>query len=301
MNKATLSIVLSTSILLTALLPALAANTAKAGISQKAKLAAKANVAAKTNVAAKANLAAKTNVGISREVAAQANKLFSQGIDFADKKFYNEAIVKFQQAVTKDPTKAGYYNELAVSLLARNQNDDQDQAIIALRKAAELAPKHVAYWVNLGSALNRSHDLSGAEEAYRKALALNPKDWQAHENLAVALYAQKKMTEARDEFNAAIANNPPAIYKEIAEKAIQDIDGFIARRDQETAAAKDGDAPSAAAIDAAAGADLHVVLPAEKKDASGPSAEQSSAPAPSAPEQTGSGNPDPANPVPPGL
>src|SRR5205823_5586615 len=71
-------------------------------------------------------------------VAMQANKLFSQGVDFADKQFYKEAVAKFQAAVALDSHKAGYFNELGVALLAENEKQNMEQAIQAFQKATQL-------------------------------------------------------------------------------------------------------------------------------------------------------------------
>src|SRR5262249_9047315 len=73
-----------------------------------------------------------------------------------------------------------------------------EEAVPALRRAAELKPDDAAPHYNLGNAFLGMDQLDDAIAAYHRAIELAPNYAEAHCNLADALRWKGKFTEARD-------------------------------------------------------------------------------------------------------
>ena len=83
-----------------------------------------------------------------------------------------------------------------------------NEAIDALARALELAPKDAEAHNNLGIAYYESGRLDAAASSCRQALALNPRYPQALFNLATTLQTMGKLKEAEEGYRAALAIDP---------------------------------------------------------------------------------------------
>jgi tetratricopeptide (TPR) repeat protein len=90
----------------------------------------------------------------------------------------------------------------------RKRQGRKDEAIAALRKAAELMPEDAETHNNLGNALREQGRTSEAEELYRHALLLRPTYVEAHYNLGYVLKDQKRVEEAETQYRRALELNP---------------------------------------------------------------------------------------------
>ncbi|HYI93778.1 MAG TPA: tetratricopeptide repeat protein, partial [Bryobacteraceae bacterium] len=137
----------------------------------------------------------------AHDLPARAIAVLAEGY-FAEKK-YNEAIIAFERALSKDPglSKARY--NLAEALAAASRID---QARATFEQTGDIPEAKYA----LGNLLRRSGDLAGAVQQYRRALALRQTFVEAHTNLG-SLYAdQGKLEEARASLEKALRIDPAA-------------------------------------------------------------------------------------------
>lgn len=73
---------------------------------------------------------------------------------------------------------------------------DLDQAIVAFRKAADLAPSDFTVLLNLGDAYMKKRDYAAAIPELKRAVALSPDSSSAHQLLGFALLAEGYASEA---------------------------------------------------------------------------------------------------------
>ncbi len=78
---------------------------------------------------------------------------------------------------------------------AENRND-LDQAIVAFRKAAELAPSDGSVFLQLGDAYMKKRDYAAAIPPLKRAVELSPDSPPAHQLLGYALLAEGYASEA---------------------------------------------------------------------------------------------------------
>jgi Flp pilus assembly protein TadD len=138
------------------------------------------------------------------------NKAFSEGVAASAAGNFDEAIVKFNEALKTNPQCADCYYNIGV---ANAQKKDLDKAEEAYKKANEVKPSAEAYngLVNIYTA-QRKFDL--AQEAGKKAAelsaatpggAVNP---DALYNQGVILWNAGKVAEAKVQFEQVIAAKP---------------------------------------------------------------------------------------------
>lgn len=101
----------------------------------------------------------------------EVKQFFNQGLDFAGKNQFPEAIDAFQKALAKDPEQPNI-------------------------------------WANLGDAQSKTNQIDKAIESFQKAIALKPDDPGLHQNLGVIYGKAGKTTEATEEFKKAAEMNP---------------------------------------------------------------------------------------------
>jgi tetratricopeptide (TPR) repeat protein len=88
----------------------------------------------------------------------------------------DQAVDYYQQAITLQPTDAGYYNNLGNALAAEGKIDD---AMAAYAKSAELDPANAASaWRNAGATLYNAGKMKEAADPFQKSLAIDPKNAQ---------------------------------------------------------------------------------------------------------------------------
>jgi tetratricopeptide (TPR) repeat protein len=88
----------------------------------------------------------------------------------------DQAVTYYQQAITLEPTNAGYYNNLGNALASLGKIDD---AMAAYAKSAELDPANAAAaWRNAGATLYNAGKMKEAADPFQKSLAIDPKNAQ---------------------------------------------------------------------------------------------------------------------------
>jgi Flp pilus assembly protein TadD len=94
---------------------------------------------------------------------------------------YDQALQLAQQAVSKYPYSADFYNLQAVVFLTRNGPGDAQNAEALLRKGLEYNKDSMECWDTLGKCLASSGRLQDARQAFEKALQCNPPREKAEE------------------------------------------------------------------------------------------------------------------------
>jgi predicted O-linked N-acetylglucosamine transferase (SPINDLY family) len=107
-----------------------------------------------------------------------------------DQRQFAPAADAFRKLVALRPT-AEHYITLGITLRAL---DEMDEAITALRQAAELQPNHADAHIALGSALQWCGKVDEAIVVFRQAIALSPTDHVAHSHLLYAMLFQGEFT-----------------------------------------------------------------------------------------------------------
>jgi len=101
-----------------------------------------------------------------------ADKLFEQGMELEKAERHAEAAQKFEQAVAADPNHVLGWRYLAAS---SRQAQNCSRAIVAGRRAVELAPDHPDAYYGLGMCQAEVGDRAGALASLRRYIALaNP-------------------------------------------------------------------------------------------------------------------------------
>ncbi|MDE3208002.1 MAG: tetratricopeptide repeat protein, partial [Pseudomonadota bacterium] len=86
---------------------------------------------------------------------------------------FKKALELVKRSITINDAIANIYNTYASILLALN---NQDEAIVALKRAVHLDPYHYLAWNNLGNTQRDKGEYAAAKIAYDAALKLNPYD-----------------------------------------------------------------------------------------------------------------------------
>ena len=102
-------------------------------------------------------------------------------------------------------TEPDVLNSLAVALIEAGR---PDEALVLLRQALELAPKHAYTHANLGVALAQTGRLDEAEEHFLLAIQLDPQFAPPHVGLASVYLTQKNAAGAIEHFRQALKLDP---------------------------------------------------------------------------------------------
>jgi len=117
----------------------------------------------------------------------------------------DEAMAHYRKAVESEPDYPDGYTNLGIALARAGSLDD---AIPYLEKAAQLSPWDAKAHSNLCAALAERGRAGDAIAECEKALQLSPGDSEAHANLAIALAKAGRLDEAIANFERALAGNP---------------------------------------------------------------------------------------------
>ena len=121
--------------------------------------------------------------------------LIKKGNDAYEKKEYDNAVKKYQEATVKNPANPTAHYNLGNALYKNNKTDEAVQAYDeALTNASSKADKSKSYY-NKGVVLQHNKKLPDCIEAYKNALKLNPQDEDARQNLQKALQQQKEQQQ----------------------------------------------------------------------------------------------------------
>ena len=126
---------------------------------------------------------------------------YAAGRLFESQGLIGKAIEQYHRAVILHHDYAEAHHRLGRTLSIAGQHDE---ALKALARAAELAPKNVAYRNDLGFELIYHEKWEAAESQLRQAISLSPKFSRAHINLALVLSRTGRFDEAEQAFRAVL-------------------------------------------------------------------------------------------------
>jgi tetratricopeptide (TPR) repeat protein len=125
-------------------------------------------------------------------------ELIERSKDQRQTKRFEEALVSAMAATKAAPDDAEAWWEVALSRLALKDNGN---AIPALRRVIELAPRSDNAMARLGSALIETGDEAGAVLAFRQAFELNPENQNALESLSDYLSRKNDLSNDDEELS----------------------------------------------------------------------------------------------------
>ena len=137
--------------------------------------------------------------------ATEFYRLFDVASELGDKKEYDAAIAKWNEALALSPDDAKAQSNLGVLLATVGR---MDEAMAHYRKAVESEPDYPDGYTNLGIALARAGKLDDAIPYLEKAAQLSPWDAKAHSNLGAALAERGRTGEAIAECEKALRLSP---------------------------------------------------------------------------------------------
>ncbi len=122
-----------------------------------------------------------------------------------------EAVTHMDRAIDLDPSRESNYLDVGMMLLHDNRYNG---ALVAARKAVEVAPHSYKAYRFLGIAQYKLGELKAAEKTYAHAVALNPKDKESLLGLASAQVDDGRIEEAEATFEKIINYfpNDPNLY-----------------------------------------------------------------------------------------
>ena len=164
---------------------------------------------------------------------------YNEGVEYASKMKWKEAIAELLQARSYDPEDPVITRSLAFSYASENNfgeaekfykeafdldpNDPyaradyafllakdgkEDQALTSMEEAVKLRPDVIALHVDLGWMAESKGDLGQAEEAFRKACDLEPKQPTLWVHLGNIYKKLGKVEEAKDAYKRALSIDP---------------------------------------------------------------------------------------------
>ena len=127
-----------------------------------------------------------------------SENLIQSGNDLFQQKKYEQAILKYQDALKNDPANYTAKYNLAVAQFRLQKEQESIKAFQSLssNKQRNTELRSISYF-NEGAILSQQKNLEGSIEAYKNALRLNPGDTEARENLQKALLELKKKQEEK--------------------------------------------------------------------------------------------------------
>jgi tetratricopeptide (TPR) repeat protein len=130
-----------------------------------------------------------------------------------------EAMSQYQKAIEYGPDEPDGYTNMGIAMARAGKLDD---SIPYLEKAVQLSPWDPKVHSNLGAALAVSGKGDAIGEC-QKALQLNPKDGEAYANLAIALAKAGRLDDAIASFEKALELDPesPQIHANLASALLE--------------------------------------------------------------------------------
>ncbi|HET9177663.1 MAG TPA: tetratricopeptide repeat protein [Terriglobia bacterium] len=122
-----------------------------------------------------------------------------------------QAVALMDRAIGLDPSRESNYLDVGLMLLHDNRYNG---ALVAARKAVQVAPHSYKAYRFLGLAQYKLGELKAAEKTYAQAVELNPKDQQSLLGLASAQVDDGRIDEAEATFERIISYFPkdPDLY-----------------------------------------------------------------------------------------
>ena len=126
------------------------------------------------------------------------------GLGFFNKGQIEEAVSRYQDAISLKSDYAEAHYNLGIALFAKNQ---VDAAIDEYKEAIRLAPNYALAHNNLGVALVHKGQPDAAISQYQEAIRLRPDYAEAHNNLGLTLLSQGQLDAAISQFQESIRLN----------------------------------------------------------------------------------------------
>ena len=131
------------------------------------------------------------------------------GVIKAQNNEHQLAIEYFEKAIELNKKNAGYYNNIAISLLNLNKIND---SIINFKKAIKINQNDPNTYNNLGNAYKKCKNLIFALQSYNKAINLKKNFIEALINRANVLRELKKYNEAIKDYDQSYKLKPSSRY-----------------------------------------------------------------------------------------
>jgi tetratricopeptide (TPR) repeat protein len=136
----------------------------------------------------------------------EVKTLFTQGLDFAGKNQYPEAIDAFKKALEKDPEQPNIWANLGDTQAKAGK---MDEAVASFQKAISIKPDDAGLHQNLGVLYGKVGKSAEAEAEFKKAAELNPQGSATNFfNLGATMVNSGKSAEAITAFQQAIQADP---------------------------------------------------------------------------------------------
>jgi Flp pilus assembly protein TadD len=117
----------------------------------------------------------------------------------------DEALVQLRAALELNPRHPEAHNNLGLAEQAKGRGAE---AIAAFRRAVSLKPSDDSMHLNLANALNAAGRSDEAIAEWERTLAINPDSAEAHNNLGIALGSRREIDAAIAHFERALAISP---------------------------------------------------------------------------------------------
>lgn len=139
-------------------------------------------------------------IGQNQEV----ENLVNEGITLHDQGDYNQAISKYQQALTIDPKSPFANYEIAFTYY---HVGDYKKAIEHCNTVLESGENHLEAYIVQGSCYDELGKSKKSIKVYNKGLKEYPGNYLLHFNKAISYFGMRKYDKSEEEALAAIANN----------------------------------------------------------------------------------------------
>jgi tetratricopeptide (TPR) repeat protein len=197
-------------------------------VAEKDKLgSAPATVQVRANTTQEANLmlamasASATNEAKAKNAA--ITKVFDEGVALSNAGQHDEAIAKFNEAITIIPTCYNCYNNIAFSYTAKK---DYANAETAYKKSIEVKPDDAAAYVGLAGIYFNTGKAPEAKPLVEKAVSLDASNADAHYIYGMTLVAENP-AKAKAEFEEFVKLAPTAPNAAIAKQLITELEKQI--------------------------------------------------------------------------
>jgi tetratricopeptide (TPR) repeat protein len=139
--------------------------------------------------------------------ATPTRDLLKEGVQLYDESKYDQALAKYQQALTAEPTNDAAQAEQALTyqLLKRNPNSSVGPTL----------------YVTYGNSLDALGQFKQAEQAYRQGMKRYPDSYALYYNLGVAQAGQQQYPAAIASLQQAVARNPGHASSHMSVGALQ--------------------------------------------------------------------------------
>jgi tetratricopeptide (TPR) repeat protein len=137
--------------------------------------------------------------------AKTAKELTQEGVKLFDNEKYDEALVKYKEAIKSDPKYSNAYYEIAYTLF---NTEKPLEAIPYLETTIKLSPTSGGAYDLLGSIYDDNKQSAKAIEYYLKGISVEPDYQRLYYNLGLTYFRQKEYALAEEKIIKAIKLDP---------------------------------------------------------------------------------------------